>query len=234
MTPEQVKQFFSVNYGVKAPSKPEKGKKHGIGFYLILLITVIGLIIFIVLKVLNKNAWAAYRAEIEKRKMTWGALFNEHAEKFFSKDQAIQRALKKNDIDESQLVAKCIFFRGEQWKKNQVCQYDGKAGDWISASQQWNVVLFTDTQMILYTYTHNFWDGSDSDKSTEGFYSDVATIKTEDGEHSVSEDKVIHTNDVIVNIMGDKLTLSLLSLNDEVEEAIKGMKNVLRERKAAK
>lgn len=233
MTQQEVKEFFSVNYGVQKPSKPEEGKKHKPLFWLICLILFPILILILVMRAQNKAAWAKYRAEIERRKMEWGEEFKKFAENFMDNKGALARALKKNDIDESQLIAKTIFFRGEQWKKDQVCQYDGKNADWISASQQWNVVLFTDTQMIIYTYTHNFWDGSDSDKSTEGFYTDVSTIKTEDGEYTV-KDNVIKTNDVIVNMMGDKLTLSLLSLDDGVEEAIKGMKAVLREKKAAK
>ena len=110
-------------------------------------------------------------------------------------------------------------------------------------------MFFSETQVYLYQYTFNFDENGKKESSEEYFYKDVVNFSTT--EESVEKEvwitpkagclnrnplptlqrKEINTIRLSIIVPGDKMYCAANVEDDSFETSIKGMKNLLREKK---
>ncbi len=157
------------------------------------------------------------------------------------------KAISKIGLDESEIsLIKPVCIKGYLYdNKNAYAKY-GKDGQWRSSMYQVSWLFFSETQVYLYQYTFNFDENGKKESSEEYFYKDVVNFaSSEETVEKVTwveakgcgnklptrETRNVDTVRLSIVVPGDKMYCSATVTDDTFETSIKGMKNLLREKK---
>lgn len=161
------------------------------------------------------------------------------------------KAISKIGLDESEIsLIEPVCIQGYYFdSKNAYSKY-GEDGKWRSSAYQVSWLFFSETQVYLYQYTFNFDENGKKEASEEYFYKDVVNFSSSEetvekevwvtpkggcnlfgSPVPVLERKEINTVRLTIVVPGDKMYCAANVEDDSFETSIKGMKNLLREKK---
>ena len=109
----------------------------------------------------------------------------------------------------------------------------GDDGKWRSSKYQVSWLFFSVNQVFLYQYTFNMDEDGKKESTEEYFYKDITSFSASSDtvETNVYGDFVsIDSNRFTITVPGDKLYCSL-EQSDYTEQAIQGMRSLLRDKK---
>lgn len=157
------------------------------------------------------------------------------------------KAISKIGLDESEITLinpVCIQgFRFISDEKNYARR--GTDGKWRSSAYQVSWLFFSETQVYFYQYTFNFDENGKKESSEEYFYKDIVNFaSTEESVEKnywveegcikkvpVRKTDTVNTFALKIVVPGDSLFCSASVNDDSFETSVKGMKNLLREKK---
>ena len=155
--------------------------------------------------------------------------YDEMVEFVLSNYNLKQKALDKIGLDEDELnELEPVHFEGYQFDKDSLSK-EGEDGKWRSSKYQVSWLFFSINQVFLYQYTFNM-DSDDKEESTkEYFYKDITSFSTSTDtiETSIS---TVDSNRFTIIVPGNEFYCSL-EQSDYTENAINGMKSLLRDKK---
>ena len=165
-------------------------------------------------------------------------------------DNFKQKAISKIGLDESEIsLIEPVCIQGYFFDSKNAYSKLGEDNLWRSSAYQISWLFFSETQVYLYQYTFNFDENGKKEVSEEYFYKDVVNFSST--EESVEKEvwitpkagclnrnplpvlhrKEINTVRLSIVVPGDKLYCAANVSDDSFETSIKGMKNLLREKK---
>ena len=169
------------------------------------------------------------------------AEYDKMIQDFIAKNDFRQRAIDKIGLDESEIQeVEPVHLEGFVFDKNSFSK-KGKDDLWRSSKYQISWLFFSATQIYLYQYTANFDEDGKREATEEYFYKDVTNVSTssdtvETETWDDKQDKFILINvdtfRFAITVPGDKLYCAA-DPNEYVENSVKGMKSLLREKKNA-
>lgn len=146
----------------------------------------------------------------------------------------VNKGLDKLGIDEDEVtLIEPIVIHGPYYKNIASGYYSKKGEDnrWRSSNYEVAVLYFSEKQVYSYNYRFSVVENERNESTDEYFYKDIVSIST-------SSDSITNNNNETFNLEYFKLTTSggtsiSCSIWDmgEVEKAIRGMKQLLREKK---
>lgn len=150
-----------------------------------------------------------------------------------------KKALDKFGLDEDQVKEiEPVHFEGFQYDKQSLAK-QGDDGKYRSSKYQVSWLFFSSTQVYLYQNTFNMDEDGKKESTEEYFYKDITnfstssdTVETPFYDEETGKDilKNVDSNRFAITVPGDKFYCSL-EQNDYTENAIRGMKSMLREKK---
>ena len=150
-----------------------------------------------------------------------------------------KKALDKIGLDEDQVKEiEPVHFEGFQYDKQSLAK-QGDDGKYRSSKYQVSWLFFSSTQVYLYQNTFNMDEDDKKESTEEYFYKDITnfstssdTVETPFYDKETGKDilKNVDSNRFAITVPGDKFYFSL-EQNDYTENAIRGMKSMLREKK---
>ncbi len=150
-----------------------------------------------------------------------------------------KKALDKIGLDEDQVKEiEPVHFEGFQYDKQSLAK-QGDDGKYRSSKYQVSWLFFSSTQVYLYQNTFNMDEDGKKESTEEYFYKDITnfstssdTVETPFYDKETGKDilKNVDSNRFAITVPGDKFYCSL-EQNDYTENAIRGMKSMLREKK---
>lgn len=150
-----------------------------------------------------------------------------------------KKALDKIGLDEDQVKEiEPVHFEGFQYDKQSLAK-QGDDGKYRSSKYQVSWLFFSSTQVYLYQNTFNMDEDGKKESTEEYFYKDITNFSTSsdtvetpfyDKEKGKDILKNVDSNRFAITVPGDKFYCSL-EQNDYTENAIRGMKSMLREKK---
>jgi len=161
-----------------------------------------------------------------------------------------QKAISKIGLDESEIsLIQPVCIQGYYFDAKRAYSRYGDDSKWRSSAYQVSWLFFSETQVYLYQYTFNFDENGKKETSEEYFYKDVVNFSTT--EESIEKEvwitpkagclnknpvptlqrKEINTVRLSIIVPGDKMYCAANVEDDSFETSIKGMKNLLREKK---
>ena len=150
-----------------------------------------------------------------------------------------KKALDKIGLDEDQVKEiEPVHFEGFQYDKQSLAK-QGDYGKYRSSKYQVSWLFFSSTQVYLYQNTFNMDEDGKKESTEEYFYKDITNFSTSsdtvetpfyDKEKGKDILKNVDSNRFAITVPGDKFYCSL-EQNDYTENAIRGMKSMLREKK---
>ena len=150
-----------------------------------------------------------------------------------------KKALDKIGLDEDQVKEiEPVHFEGFQYDKQSLAK-QGDDGKYRSSKYQVSWLFFSSTQVYLYQNTFNMDEDGNKESTEEYFYKDITnfstssdTVETPFYDKETGKDilKNVDSNRFAITVPGDKFYCSL-EQNDYTENAIRGMKSMLREKK---
>lgn len=150
-----------------------------------------------------------------------------------------KKALDKIGLDEDQVKEiEPVHFEGFQYDKQSLAK-QGDDGKYRSSKYQVSWLFFSSTQVYLYQNTFNMDEDGKKESTEEYFYKDITnfstssdTVETPFYDEETGKDilKNVDSNRFAITVPGDKFYCSL-EQNDYTENAIRGMKSMLREKK---
>ena len=150
-----------------------------------------------------------------------------------------KKALDKIGLDEDQVKEiEPVHFEGFQYDKQSLAK-QGDDGKYRSSKYQVSWLFFSSTQVYLYQNTFNMDEDGKKESTEEYFYKDITNFSTSsdtvetpfyDTEKGKDILKNVDSNRFAITVPGDKFYCSL-EQNDYTENAIRGMKSMLREKK---
>ena len=144
-----------------------------------------------------------------------------------------KKALAKIGLDEDELQeTPPVSFEGftfrDAWAKKTAKQY-------VSSCYQVSWIFFSSTQVYLYQYVIYMDEDKKKESTEEYFYQDVTSFstrtETESAKNNAGQKFEIETVKFAVIVPGATLTVAVEDSQGDFEEAIKRMKNKLREKK---
>ncbi|MBR2722042.1 MAG: hypothetical protein IKB75_04605 [Clostridia bacterium] len=170
---------------------------------------------------------------------------------FLAKNNSFKdKAISKIGLDESEIsLIAPVCIKGylfDDKKAYAKCGKDDKL--WRSSMFQVSWIFFSETQVYLYQYTFNFDENGKKESSEEYFYKDVVNFSSSEetvekvtweskkgclGKPGPLERVTREVENVRLSIVvpGDKMYCAATVTDDSFETSIKGMKNLLREKK---
>ena len=149
-----------------------------------------------------------------------------------------QKALDKIGMDEDELKEiEPVHFEGYQFED--AFSKQGKDNKWRSSKYQLSWLFFSTNQLFLYQYTFNMDEDGKKEATEEYFYKDITNFSTssdtvETSVYNTKTDKDelvnVNSNRFAITVPGDKFYCSL-EQSDYTEQAIRGMKSLLRDKK---
>ena len=151
-----------------------------------------------------------------------------------------QRALDKIGLDEEELQEiPPVFFKGWEWDGAMSCI--GKDGKTRTSKYSATYLFFSDTQVYMYYILFDMTSESKKEQTEEYFYKDITNFSTSNDsvevttfsgcQGSKANKKTVETSKFALIVPGDKFWCSTTGVAN-VDEAIRGMKQKLREKKA--
>lgn len=150
-----------------------------------------------------------------------------------------KKALDKIGLDEDQVKEiDPVHFEGFQYDKQSLAK-QGDDGKYRSSKYQVSWLFFSATQVYLYQNTFNMDEDGKKESTEEYFYKDITnfstssdTVETPFYDKETGKDilKNVDSNRFAITVPGDKFYCSL-EQNEYTENAIRGMKSMLREKK---
>ena len=150
-----------------------------------------------------------------------------------------KKALDKIGLDEDQVKEiDPVHFEGFQYDKQSLAK-QGDDGKYRSSKYQVSWLFFSATQVYLYQNTFNMDEDGKKESTEEYFYKDITnfstssdTVETPFYDKETGKDilKNVDSNRFAITVPGDKFYCSL-EQNEYPENAIRGMKSMLREKK---
>ena len=150
-----------------------------------------------------------------------------------------KKALDKIGLDEDQVKEiDPVHFEGFQYDKQSLAK-QGDDGKYRSSKYQVSWLFFSATQVYLYQNTFNMDEAGKKESTEEYFYKDITnfstssdTVETPFYDKETGKDilKNVDSNRFAITVPGDKFYCSL-EQNEYTENAIRGMKSMLREKK---
>ena len=150
-----------------------------------------------------------------------------------------KKALDKIGLDEDQVKEiEPVHFEGFQYDKQSLAKL-GDDGKYRSSKYQVSWLFFSSTQVYLYQNTFNMDEDGKKESTEEYFYKDITNFSTSsdtvetpfyDKEKGKDILKNVDSNRFAITVPGDKFYCSL-EQNEYTENAIRGMKSMLREKK---
>lgn len=150
-----------------------------------------------------------------------------------------KKALDKIGLDEDQVKEiDPVHFEGFQYDKQSLAK-QGDDGKYRSSKYQVSLLFFSATQVYLYQNTFNMDEDGKKESTEEYFYKDITnfstssdTVETPFYDKETGKDilKNVDSNRFAITVPGDKFYCSL-EQNEYTENAIRGMKSMLREKK---
>ena len=150
-----------------------------------------------------------------------------------------KKALDKIGLDEDQVKEiDPVHFEGFQYDKQSLAK-QGDDGKYRSSKYQVSWLFFSATQVYLYQNTFNMDEDGKKESTEVYFYKDITnfstssdTVETPFYDKETGKDilKNVDSNRFAITVPGDKFYCSL-EQNEYTENAIRGMKSMLREKK---
>lgn len=150
-----------------------------------------------------------------------------------------KKGLEKIGLDEDELKEiEPVHFEGYQFDTNCLSK-QGEDGRWRSSKYQVSWLFFSVNQVFLYQYTFNMDADGKNEATEEYFYKDITNFSTSSDtvetsvfnkETNKNEIQKINSNRFAVTVPGDKFYCSLEQSN-YTEQAIQGMRSLLRDKK---
>ena len=159
--------------------------------------------------------------------------YDEMVEIVLNSNDFKKMGLEKIGLDEDELKEiEPVHFGGYLFDKN-VLSKQGDDGKWRSSKYQVSWLFFSVNQVFLYQYTFNMDEDGKKESTEEYFYKDITSFSASSDtvETNVYGDFVsIDSNRFTITVPGDKLYCSL-EQSDYTEQAIQGMRSLLRDKK---
>lgn len=245
MTQTEIKNLFTVNYGMEKKPAPLPKKSFKFYFFCIIIV-VIGWIVLafdIIKRNKRKAEIDAWEKELNRRAVEYPKMYEKEVDKFVSDAEGIKaKGLKKTGLEPEQLISVApVYFWGYNREKGIFTDVD-KDGNVRRSAVDATYIFFTEDQIVVYTLTKNFFgkDGSEpsfKETTTEYFYKDVTNIRTSDESEDVTSvtgiTKSVNYNTLNLVVPGDSYVMNVSSVDDEIEHSIQGMKALLRQKKMA-
>lgn len=148
----------------------------------------------------------------------------------------VEKGLKKLGIDEDEVkLIDPIVIHGP-YDKNIASQFLAKKGNdgrWRSSNYEVTVLYFSERQVYSYDYRFSITDNERNESTDEFFYKDIVAVSTS------SDNITLSTNEAITREYfklttsgGTSIECSIWDMG-QVEKSIKGMKQLLREKKSS-
>lgn len=233
-------KYFENNYGLpKKPAKYVFGKK---SFLVLILFCWIWIPLAIIMTVKANNARKAWDEAYEYRRTNWWKEYEKAREKAIVDMKIKESAFKKLGIVEGDPdldAVEPIFFYGPIFKGKDAYWRHSEAGDVRASKYECTYIVFKKEQILFYTNILNLCDTQKKKESTqEFFYSDITSVNistestTPDTAATGDKEAVeIDVEKVVLVVPGDKISMAFTP-TEQGEESIKGMRNLIRERKS--
>ncbi len=231
-----IDKYFQRNYGL--PDKPNKIKlKLPKNFLIKILFWWVSLIIYMIKKAKNGKLIAQWEDAYQYRLNNWYKEFDKYYASSFTKMDLKNKAMSKLGIVEEQLKeVKPFYIYGPK--------FDGyyrqaSDGSYRSSHYEYTYIFFTEDQVLFYTRDLNLLNPDKKKESTqEYFYQDITSISTtvnstEVKNNIMGKSEEIETESFVIIVPGDKINLAYTG-NEETNNSVKGMKNLLRNKKMSK
>ena len=233
-----MEKYFQTNYGL--PAKPKKYKFKKKPFLILILFCWIWIPVAIIGTISANKKVAAWETAFEYRRTHWPAEYDAALAKAFDNMHLYDSALKKTGVVAEQLSTVTPFYISGAlfdgyWRQSE-------AGTYRTSLREYTYILFTDDQVIFYRRVLDLLDLERKKESVlEFFYSDItsvniSTVSVEpkfaaaDTENKPEE---LDTERFVLVVPGDKIVMAF-ETNDEVDASIKGMRNLIRNKKTGK
>ncbi len=160
------------------------------------------------------------------------------------------KAISKIGLDESEIsLINPVCIKGYLFDNDKAFAKRGKDELWRSSAFQVSWLFFSETQVYLYQYTFNFDENGKKESCDEYFYKDIVNFASSEeavekeywkepkgcaalfGGVPTLEVETVNTVRCTVVVPGDKMYCRATVSDDSFETSIKGMKNLLREKK---
>ena len=166
--------------------------------------------------------------------------YDEMIQFVLSNDDFKQKALDKIGLDEDELKEiEPVHFDGFKFDKEDCFSKKGQDGKWRSSKYQVSWLFFSLNQVFLYQYTFNMDTDGKKESTDEYFYKDITNFYTasetidasvHNTETDSNEIQKVDSNRFAITVPGDRFYCSL-EQSDYTEQAIQGMKSLLRDKK---
>lgn len=231
-------KYFQKNYGL--PQKPSKyvfGKK---SLLVLILFCWIWIPLYIIMTYKTNKEIKEWEEAFEYRRCNWLNEYDKALEKAFKNMNLYDSALKKLGLveDDPDLQAvKPFYISGNL--------YDGfwrqdTKGKYRTSRREYTYIVFKQDQILFYRRVLDLLDLERKKETTlEFFYSDITSVnistqsitpKNAAADSTSNEIKELDVESFILVVPGDKINMAFES-NGNVDESIKGMRTLIRERK---
>ena len=233
-----MEKYFQKNYGL--PDKPQKYKFKKKPFLVLILLCWIWIPLAIIGTVLANKKVAAWEEAFEYRRTHWPAEYDAALAKAFDNMKLYESALKKTNLVEEELMSvKPFYISGAlfdgYWRPSET-------GAYRTSRREYTYILFTNDQVVFYRRILDLLDLERKKESVlEFFYSDITSVNistvsvepkfaASDTENKPEE---LDTEKFVLVVPGDKIAMAF-ETNEEVDESIKGMRSLIRDKKTGK
>ena len=229
-----INKFFTKNYGLPAKPKAVTWKKPK-NIIILLLFWWLSLIFFLIKNSKAKKEIEQWEAAYQYRSDNWRKEFDAFYKKAEAAMDLKNKGMQKLGIVEEQIIdVKPFYIYGPKHDGYYINYTDGTCR---SSMYEYTYIFFTEDQVLFYTRDLNLLDLSKKKESTqEYFYQDITSISTstvsKEVKNQLKEGKTeeVETEAFLIIVPGDKQSLAYTG-NDLTNESVKGMKNLLRNKK---
>ena len=157
-----------------------------------------------------------------------------------------EQALKKLGLDEEEVkIAPPLFLKSYSFGKsvlgdrtnNAMCDKKGKDGYWRSPEVVLTAWFFTEDQIYHYVKVASLVSDAKKETTDEFFYKDVVSVKTDTLERRVTapdgKEERQNITAFILRNMGGEVTEDACDNSDYADEAVRAMRNLLKQKKMA-
>ena len=229
--------YFQKNYGLPAKPKGIKWNKPK-NIIILLIFWWLSLIFFLIKQSKVNKEISQWEEAYQYRLNNWYKEFD----KFYAKAEAAMdlknKGMAKLGIVEEQLQeVKPFYIYGPK--------FDGyyrpiSGGGYRSSRYEFTYIFFTEDQVLFYTRDLDLLQLDKKKESTqEYFYQDITSISTTTTSKEVkntledNKSEEVETEAFVIIVPGDKVSLAYTG-NETTNESVKGMKNLLRNKKMSK
>lgn len=230
--------YFSNNYGL--PPKPKAYKFGKKNFLVLILFCWIWIPLYIIKKSKSAAEISAWENALEYRRTHWPSEYDAALNKAFNDMKLYESALKKaGKVEDELLSVKPFFISGPLFDG---CWRKSEAGTYRTSRREYTYILFTDDQVIFYRRVLDLLDLERKKESVlEFFYSDVTSVNVsttsvtpkQAAADTAEKPDELDVESFVLVVPGDKIIMSF-ETNDDVDESIKGMRTLIREKKIGK